>query len=115
MRTRPDLVALANQHGQSNLRFFVWLQPLRGVTIPGMDFSVSFTSSNDDHVLIECVVDDEGRYPRIVDDSGYGYKVSLRPLTAGYEHRDYYVSDLEGLLSEGGEGARVAFLGTDVH
>lgn len=112
---RIDLVELAKAHGQSNLRFFVPLQPLRGLVIPGMGFAVAFTSSTDEHELVECVVDDEGRYPRIVGDSGYGYKVSLKPLDERFERRDYYVCDLESILSEGRDGARVRVLNTDIH
>lgn len=111
MNERPDIVALAAAHGQSNLRFFVPLQPLRGFAIPGAGFSLSYTSSQDEYVLQECVVDDEGRYPDVSQD----YKVSLKPLDSRYESRDYYVSDLESIIHRDKEGARVAVLGTDIH
>lgn len=114
--TRPNLVELAQLHGQENLRFFVPLRPLRGMVIPSMNFAVAWTSSSDEDQLIECMVDGQGRYPRIVNNDGYGYKVSLRPVNdQGFECRDYYVSDLESILSDGRGGARMSLLGTDVH
>lgn len=116
--SRPDLEALATQHGQSNLRFFVHLQRVRGFAFPGMGVYIGVTSSNDAYDLVECVVDDEGRYPRIIQEDGGSYKVTLKALDPAYGTRDYYVSDLESILdgrSHRGPGARVAFLGTDIH
>jgi hypothetical protein len=115
---RIDLEELARLHGQSNLRFHVHMQKVRGFAIPEMGFFVGFTSSEDNFDLVECVVDDEGRYPSILHKDGGSYKVTLKALDASYGTRDYYVSDLESILTGGGRhgnDAYVAFLGTDVH
>ncbi len=118
MNQRVDLEQLAKDHGQSNLRFHVHMQMVRGFAVPEMGFFIGFTSSEDAYDLVECVVDDEGRYPSILNKDGGSYKVTLKALDERYGTRDYYVSDLESILTNGshrGDGARVSFLGTDVH
>ena len=118
MNQRVDLEQLAKDHGQSNLRFHVHMQKVRGFAFPGMGVFIGVTSSEDAYDLVECVVDDEGRYPRILDERGGSYKVTLKALDESYGSRDYYVSDLESLLTSGGhrgDGVRVSFLGTDVN
>ena len=107
MNTRPDLKALAAQHGQSNLRFFLPTQPLRLFPVLG----IAWTSSEDETAEKEFVVDDGGRYPKFSDN----YKISLRCLDPKFADRDFYICDLESLMQEEPEAFRVSFLGTDVH
>jgi hypothetical protein len=111
-----DLVELARQHGQSNLRFFVPLREQKRITVGW--FSHVVTGSSEDAAVVECVVDCEGRYPAIIGSSGFGYKVSIKPLNSAYESADFYIRDLELILEarpERADGRGVRFLGTDIH
>lgn len=105
--TRPDLKALAAQHGQSNLRFFLPTQPLR--LFPPL--GIAFTSSEDETQIKEFIVNSDGRYPRFSDN----YKISLMCLDGKFADRDFYICDLESLMDQEPENFRVSFLGTDVH
>lgn len=90
-----DLIAIANEYGVKNLRFFIPMRPLEMMgIIPG----IAFKSSGTPEEIVECEID-ESRY-EVADN----YKITLKaiedPETAtklfGKEH--YYISDLESLI-----------------
>lgn len=77
------------QAGADNCLFLVPMYPLQTV------MGISFTSSNDEPVLVPAVICEE-RY-KVKD----GYKITLKPLVEGFATEHYYALDLSGAIKSG--------------
>jgi hypothetical protein len=77
------------QMDPSAMLFMAQMRPLRSI------FGISYTSSNDETVMVPCVVN-EDRY-----EVSKGYKITLECVLPGFGKHHFYQSDFLSLLKEG--------------
>ncbi len=86
---KPNLEEFAKYHKTESLLVMAKLRPVRHILF------VSYTSSNDEPVLVPCTID-ESRY-KMKD----GYKVAIKSIYEGFGGETYYLSDFNSLWHSG--------------